>query len=93
MGSPYTVCTRTSPGSPPYSPVLRRNWNSGIKMLWYGMNMPNKMSGKMTSDPRKRHLDSTYPFMEPMTVDKIVALTARMKLLRSCGAKRSHATA
>src|SRR5215470_5632641 len=54
-------------------------------MLWYGMNIPNRIAGKTTLAPRNRHLARTYPFIEPSIADSTVAGTTSRTLFRKLG--------
>ena len=51
------------------------------------MNTPNSISAKISSLPRKRHFDSTYPLIAPSSVDSstagITIITELMKNGRS----------
>src|SRR5438874_8640230 len=68
-----------------------KNWNSGIRMLWYGMNMPNSSKAKTRLAPRNFHFESTYPFKEPSSAERIVAGTTRRTELKNAGANTSNA--
>src|SRR5437763_4836273 len=68
-----------------------RNWNSGIRMLWYGMNMPKSSKAKMTFAPRNFHFESTYPFSEPSSAESAVAGTTSRTELKKAGASTSKA--
>src|ERR1700704_1784825 len=71
--------------------MVLRNWKSGIRMLWYGMNIPNRSRAKTRFAPRNFHFDSTYPFSEPSNADKIVAGTTSSTELKNDGASVSNA--
>src|SRR6266700_5435941 len=60
-------------------------------MLWYGMNMPKRSRAKMTLAPRNFHFESTYPFKEPSSAERIVAGTTRRTELKNAGASTSNA--
>src|SRR4030042_157771 len=45
---------------------------NGIRILWYGINIPNSIRGKRIFAPRNFHLASTYPLIDPTIVAKSV---------------------
>ena len=64
---------------------------SGIITAWYGMNIPNRKKAKTKSAPGKRHFESTNPFSEPSTHERIVAGIASLKLFCMLGESCVHA--
>src|SRR5690349_19674023 len=60
-------------------------------MLWYGMNMPNRSRAKIKLAPRNFHFESTYPFSEPSSADRMVAGTTSRTELKKAGASTSNA--
>src|SRR5713226_10272699 len=66
--------------------MIWRNLTSGIRTLWYGMNIPNSSNMNRRLAPGNFHLASTYPFIDPRKAERRVAGTARNTLLRKLGA-------
>src|SRR5690606_8509988 len=60
---------KISDGMPRSAPTVFMISTSGIITAWYGMNMPNRISVKTRSAPRKRHRDNTNPFIEPRNAE------------------------
>src|SRR5665811_138444 len=56
------------------------------------MNIPNRMSVKTRFAPRKRHFESTNPFIEPSIAEMIDAGTTMATLRRMAGESVVHAT-
>src|SRR5215470_6157733 len=76
------MCTRIRPSSPPRSPALVMVCVIGMRMAWYGMNIPKRISGNTASAPGKRHLLSTNPFIAPSFEEISAAGMASIMLLR-----------
>src|SRR5436309_1974241 len=64
---------------------------SGIMTAWYGMKSPKRKNVKTMSAPGKRHFESTKPFREPSTTERIVAGITSLKLLPRFGESWCHA--
>ena len=55
------------------------------------MNIPKRKNVKTKSAPGKRHFESTNPFSEPSTHERIVAGIASLKLFCMLGESCVHA--
>src|SRR5665647_3884752 len=55
------------------------------------MNIPNRMSVKTRFAPRKRHFESTNPFIEPSIAEMIEAGTTIVTLRRMAGERAVQA--
>src|SRR5664280_959659 len=84
--------TMIRPGMDPYRPILVITWVSGMRIDWYGMNIPNRIRVKITSEPRNFHFDSTYPLIDPMIDEMIAAGIASERLLMKLGASFAQAS-
>src|SRR5450756_1169044 len=63
------TCSRISDGMPFGMFIPSMILSSGIITAWYGMNIPKRISVNTRLAPRKRHRESTKPFIEPRNED------------------------
>src|ERR687887_2761979 len=85
------TCAKTSRGIPAGKCTSSNSCVSGIITAWYGMKRPKRKNVKTMSAPGKRHFESTKPFSEPSTVERIVAGIASLKLFFRLGDRSFHA--
>src|SRR6266508_4387512 len=78
------------PSSPPLSPIFDTTLNIGMRIDWYGMNIPNRIRGKTKSAPGKRHLARTKPLAAPSIAEIRLAGIASTKLLRKPSSMSGH---
>src|ERR1700719_5250541 len=57
----------------------------GKRTIWPGMKTPSVRRPNKISEPVNRHFDKTYPFMEPMAVEMMVAGTTMATELKKKG--------
>src|SRR6266545_5014507 len=82
--------TMIRPSSPPCMPRTLTVRTIGMRIAWYGMNMPNRISGKTKSAPGNRHFDRTNPLAAPRTEEITLTGTASSTLLMKPGPSFGH---